>query len=147
MLSLAKCSWYPRYPRTYQALGAKLKVQRAWQELPDSAASKSAEKAPGSRSSVATGVTVLPQPTLVPGQPSSGLGYAQTSKPPPLPPAHFHPQGPQGKARAAGAFAFQSTPSAWHLEDLLAGCDHQAACHASGATHFCSASLLHSLFF
>lgn len=59
---------------------------------------------------MAAGVAVLPQPTLLPGQPSSGLGYAQTSKPPPLPPARFYPQVPQGKARAAEAFAFQSSP-------------------------------------
>lgn len=125
MLSLAKCSWYPWYPRTYQALGVKLKVQRAWQELPDSVAStwtKVLRKAPGCRSSVAAGVTLLPQPTLVPGQSSSGLRCAQASKPPHLPPAHFYPHVPQGKARAAEAFAFQSSPlctAPWKLVSWL----------------------------
>lgn len=49
-----------------------------------------------------------------------GMGDAQTLKPPPLPPVHFFPQVPQGKARAEKRhLLFNPAPSALGLEELV----------------------------
>lgn len=62
-----------------------------------------------------------PAPANTPAR-AAQLGAEVYSKPPPLPPAHFYPQVPRGKAGAAEKFAFQFSPlctAPWRLVSWL----------------------------
>lgn len=81
------------------------------------------------------------------GSPARGWGMLRPQN---LLPFLLHisiPKCLKAKLELQWHLVFSPAPSALCLEDLLAGCYHEAACHASGATHFCSTNLLHSLFF